>query len=84
MADIIHAPEGVEIDLAFYLTSDATGLEMVARIGGLPALTTFDGKTDANALAEKLSIQSLANDWRLMSRAEIADYKRREREGDDE
>lgn len=84
MGEIIQAPEGVEIGLSFYFTSEETGLEVVGNMSGLPALTSFDGQADAAKLAEHFGLNSFADDWRLMTRAEIADYKRREREGEDD
>ncbi|AWV18803.1 hypothetical protein A3862_27375 [Methylobacterium sp. XJLW] len=69
------------------MTSDETGLEVKVGIGGLPLLPAFTAQPEAVKLLRSLSVdvaplEGLASDWRFMTRAEISDYKRREREGD--
>lgn len=81
-------PEGCECGLAFFVTSDETGLEVKARIDGLPIFPAFTAEPDAVKLLKALSVdvaplEGLASDWRFMTRAEIADYKRRERRDED-
>lgn len=83
-AATIHAPEGIEIDILVYLTSDETGIDVVGRIGGMTALPEFTGNASPDGLVKALGPHTLANDWRLMSREEIANYKRREREGEED
>lgn len=69
------APEGIEYAVFAYLTSDATGLE--ARIQMSAAATFGEVKPDAcEQLAQTRELQIAADDWRPMTRAEIAEYKR--------
>lgn len=80
MANIIEAPEGAEFEVSFFLTSDESGLEIKLALGGMTILVDFTNKADAGKLAEHFNLDGLASDWRLMTRDEISDYKRRERE----
>ncbi|MGU3384453.1 hypothetical protein ACLBYG_08095 [Methylobacterium sp. D53M] len=79
-------PEGCECRLDFYLTSDSNGMEIKVGIGGLPIIPSFkDQAPDALKLIASLGaavepLANLAQDWRFMTRAEIADYKSREEE----
>lgn len=75
------APEGIEYAVFAYLVSDATGLEAHIQ---LSAASSF-GEAERDActnLAKLPEMKLAADDWRPMTRAEIADYQRREREDD--
>lgn len=74
----IKAPDGVEIDLVVYLHSDAEEIDVAIGLRGMTGLKPFDPAFDWSALVGSAvsSLRELADDWRVMSRAEIAAYKR--------
>jgi hypothetical protein len=78
----IEAPEGVEIDIVVYLHSDYEDLDVAVGLHGLPALAPFKPTFNWSALlgSAGAALKDLADDWRVMSRAEIAAYKLRQRE----
>lgn len=78
----IEAPDGVEIDLVVYLHSEAEDLDVTVGLHGIEALRPFSDPFDPLALLGRqgVSLRDLADDWRVMSRAEIAAYKLRQRE----
>lgn len=75
---VIEAPEGVEIDLVVYLHSDAEGYDLTVAVRGLIGLAAFLPTFDPLALIGKAAgqLSHLASDWRVMTREEIATYKR--------
>jgi hypothetical protein len=64
----IDMPEGVTVEVSVYLTSDATGMTAIIRIGEFKRLPSFQDVINPTALAKNLPI---APDWRLMTRDEI-------------
>jgi hypothetical protein len=82
MSDIIKVPDGIEIDLIMYLTSDSTGANVRYALRGMRALTPFLDKPDASVLATQAGLISMATDWRMMTINEIEEYKLDEDEED--
>lgn len=76
-------PEGVTIDLNFYLAS-SEGLEVRVHLNGLGCLPIMEEAVDVGRIARTMPIFATGTGWRMMTRDEIADYRRREEEGDDE
>lgn len=82
---IVRMPEGVELDLKVYLAGLIEGeeVEIVVTVGGLPAFTdNVLEHVNLDHLVETQGLADLGTGWRVMTRAEIADYKAREREDD--
>jgi hypothetical protein len=75
MSDTIVAPEGIEFDLVMYLTSDSAGISTSYAVRGLPAIVPFTGAPDAVALAKEAGLTRYAGDWRMMTRAEVEEFK---------
>lgn len=74
-------PEGVEIDIITYVYSPSTDAEVRLRVGGFTSISEdFAKEVDITALKEFELLKEIATDWRVMTREEISDYKRRERE----
>lgn len=80
-------PDGVELGLDFYVVSDEAGIETVFSVKGLPAAPdwfqtpTLDPLKILSSIGQPIAtFESIADDWRMMTRPEIADYKRRQRE----
>lgn len=80
-------PEGVVATLDFYITSDSSGLEAVMSIKGLTVVPDFRLTPDLDALVlikaaggVVETLREIADDWRMMTRAEVGDYNRRKRE----
>lgn len=73
-------PEGVEVELKFYLTSDKLDANVVIRLGGMTSFADSwaDVVVDVNKIATANMLDKLADDWRVMSREEIAQYKKDE------
>jgi hypothetical protein len=65
-------PEGCEITLSVYGTSDETGLNIVVSLKGMK--TYVEGPIDTGAMLRVMP-QDVATDWRVMTRAEIIEYK---------
>lgn len=82
--ELMKCPEGVELDLICYLTSDKTGLNVKISVKGLPAITSFKTVADAASLATAQGLTKFADDWRMMTRAEIKTYKEEEDQEDDD
>jgi hypothetical protein len=79
-------PEGCEAKIEFYLASDKADAEVVVGLGGLtafPDLTGHDPEplklVQSVAASVSADLLTIADDWRFMSRAEIADYKARQK-----
>ena len=66
-------PEGVEISVSVYYTSPETGIDMAIKIGNFATVPDFEaiGKHGG-----KLPLLDTVNDWRRMTREEIAEYKK--------
>jgi hypothetical protein len=80
---VIKMPEGVELDLKVYLAGEIDGeeVEIVLTVGGLPAFAdSVLERADLAHLVDSQGLDKLGSGWRVMSRAEITDYKARERE----
>jgi hypothetical protein len=78
MGEIVQCPEGVEIDFVIYLTSESTGIDVRFALKGMPAFVGFEKACDPAALEVASGASRFAPDWRMMTRAEIAEYKRGE------
>lgn len=70
-------PEGMELDLQFYMTDDE-GLNIKLTVSGLPLIPADLDNPDAMAIARLFKLSppppSVGN-WRPMTRAEIRDFK---------
>ena len=79
-------PEGCEAKIEFYLSSDKAEAEIVVGLGGLtafPDLTGHDPEplklVQSVAASVSADLLTIADDWRFMTRAEIANYKTRQK-----
>lgn len=72
-------PDGVELDLHFYLVSDSLNAEGKVTLRGNVHFPV-PGVINAKAMAEAAGLPS-ASDWRLMSRGEVAFAKADEAKG---
>lgn len=79
----ITCPEGVTVTLNYYLVS-AEGVEAKLGEGELQSLPALGPSLDVNALYQHFDLDKMGSGWRVMTREEIADYWRRDIEGDDE
>jgi hypothetical protein len=71
------APEGVSIDIQLYLTSDKTHLNTRITIEGALQLAAGEHVSEeAQKVFQEPNLAKLADDWRLMTRAEIAAYQK--------
>lgn len=64
-------PEGVELSLTCYFTSDETGLNIALSLYGITAPIPMP--IDVDKLRSQLP--DLASDWRVMTREEFKAYK---------
>lgn len=81
MTEQIGVPDGVEIDLKYYVTSEESGLDMVVTLGGLKSLSAMeDGRAEKGV--KELDIAGV-NDWRLMTADEVVEYKKLKKEEED-
>ena len=74
-------PEGTEADVSFFCTSDAVGLSCELTVKHTTSLASPDRMREE--LAKMLSTEEftkLAQDWRLMTKAEIREYRQRQKE----
>jgi hypothetical protein len=77
---LIELPEGVEVDLRVYLVGSVDGedVEVALTVGGLPRLSDQMLPCVAvDTIIKAYDLDDLGAGWRVMTRAEIADYKRR-------
>lgn len=84
---VFALPEGVEVDLKIYLTGIVEGVatDMVIRLGGMPSFSdSCTEPVDVETLVKTRELDGLGHGWRVMTREEIADYKRRDAEEIDE
>lgn len=81
----ITAPVGIELSMMMYLTSDTMGADVKLTIGGLPKLMPFSDKFNPMGLLrlKMPEIMTVADDFRLMTRDEIREYKANEDEDDE-
>jgi hypothetical protein len=82
MSDLIRAPEGVEFWLVAYLKSPSTGIDVAIKLKGLTALAPPEERPiDGMSLARTAGLLDVGqgvdkiNDWRVMTREEIREYK---------
>lgn len=77
---MIKMPEGVDLTINVYLTSDSEDLDFVFAVNGLTALTEFKGDLSPQGLWNSFSQGEMSpvEDLRVMTRAEIAYYKQRD------
>lgn len=78
----INTPEGVTLTLNVYLMSEEE-LEAKVELSELHQLTGPMNAINVEGLVESLKLDAGGSGWRVMTRAEIADYRRREIEGED-
>ena len=74
-------PEGIEADVSLFCTSDAVGLSCELTVKHVTSLASPDRMREE--LAKMLSTEEftkLAHDWRLMTKAEIREYRQRQKE----
>jgi len=82
---LIRMPEGVELDLKVYVTGLVEGVEaeIVLTVAGLPAFSDeVNGSLELSRIIESYELDKLGTDWRVMTRAEIADYRKRNNDGE--
>lgn len=87
---LVDLPLGVRASIEVYLISDKLGAEVCLALRNLPKFPTFDGDVDAHALITSLGLQGefaqlaiQADDWRVMTPAEIVDYRADNQNEDD-
>ena len=83
---LIKMPEGVELDLKVYLVGMVEDLEVeiVLTVGGLPAFSDDILKqVDLPRIIKSNNLDDMGTGWRIMNREQIADYKAREREAEE-
>ena len=83
---LIKMPEGVELDLKVYLVGMVEDLEVeiVLTVGGLPAFSDDILKqVDLPRIIKSNNLDDMGSGWRIMNREQIADYKAREREAEE-
>lgn len=66
-------PEGFELSLSCYLTSESTGLDTRVRLSGMKQFSLDN--LHAEAFARTAELLAIADDFRPMTRDEIAEYK---------
>lgn len=69
-------PEGVELDVNFYLVDD-DGLTAKLSVKGLPLMPAALDSPDVGLLLKALGVSQPGN-WRPMTREEICEFKRDE------
>ena len=74
---VINAPEGVEIGFRVFLRSDSSELVASSPWMGLTQMRQFND-VDVEGLIRSLGKPDylLLTDWRVMTRKEIADYRK--------
>jgi hypothetical protein len=80
---VFRMPEGVEVDLKVYLSGivEDVETEIVIRVGGLPSFfDSVEETLDVQHIVKSYELDKMGTGWRVMTRAEIADYKAREKE----
>ncbi|MEZ2409808.1 hypothetical protein AB6806_23740 [Bosea sp. RCC_152_1] len=80
MSDIIKCPEGVELDLVTYLTSPSKGIDTRVAARGFQVMVPLKTEIDVKAFVEANGLSKFADDWRVMTRDEIKEYKATENE----
>lgn len=77
---MIKMPEGVDLTINVYLTSDSEDLDFVFAVKGLTALTEFKEDLSPQGLWNSFNQGEMSpvEDLRVMTRAEIADYRQRD------
>jgi len=80
-ASVLTLPEGTDVDINVYVSSEEAGLETRVSIRGVTRMARAeDIATEVGKIMTSPDLTGLANDWRLMTRGEIADYRKRQRE----
>jgi hypothetical protein len=79
----VNCPDGVTVSLHYYLIS-AEEIEVRLSVGELPVLPQMSPQLDIKTLPQMVDLEKVGTGWRVMTREEIADYRRRDIEGDDE
>jgi hypothetical protein len=74
-------PPGVDAAMTLYFVSDATGIECKLTIDGINQFAAAEHIVlEADRATNDPSFTKLASDWRLMTRAEVLDYRRRQQQ----
>lgn len=80
---MIKLPEGVEVDLKVYLVGmiEENEVEIALTLGGMPAISdSVHEYLDLQSIIASQNLLDLGTDWRVMTRPEISDYKKRQTE----
>jgi hypothetical protein len=80
---VFKMPDGVEINLIMYVTGivqeEETDITII--ISDLTAFSDdIKSSIDLQHIIKSHNLDTLGTDWRVMTREEIADYKKKERE----
>lgn len=81
---VLNMPEGVEAGLKIYLTGKIKGTEteVVISADGMPSFSdSVSRPVDVESLVNAYELKRLGHSWRVMTRAEIDEYKRRNESG---
>ncbi len=87
---LVDLPPGVRASFEVYMVSDKLGAEVCLAVRNLPKFPTFPADVDARAVMTTLGLQesfaqlaTQADDWRVMTPAEIVDYRADNQDEDD-
>lgn len=79
---LIDLPPGVRASFEVFMVSDQLGAEVCLAVRNMPKFPTFPKTVDAHVVMATLGLQAefaqlaaQADDWRVMTPAEIADYR---------
>lgn len=76
MSDFIELPESCRVTVKIFACCDVAGLETVISLGNLPAFVM--PKDGGAGVLDHLP--PIEGGWRLMTKAEVQDYLKREKE----
>lgn len=71
-------PSGCRCTLTFYYTSDATGADVTIDLAHSPTIPEVEAINVEGGLKD---LPPIADDWRVMTDAEVAKYLKGQREG---
>ena len=73
---MIPLPEGMEVSVLVYFTSDKEDVDIVVTLSGMKAFPSERLTPDAGLFMKQLP--DFTDDWRLMTSQEISEYKAKE------
>ena len=78
---VFEMPPGLDADFHMFFVSDRAGLEAVIGIEGVTQFASAEVMLDAASkiMAEE-QFTNVSTDWRLMTRSEVIDYRKRQHE----